>query len=322
MFNLEKIKKKLVDIFLYLLLILPSLIFLVYKKRGPKNYPVTTSFLKRIGVFPIINHYYEPQFKYTKEEIKSFNVRKISGINLNIKSQLNFLKLLKYNKELIDLNLLKGQFNKTKKLYFDIYNGSFEAGDADFYYQIIRFFKPKKIIEVGSGHSTKLAKIAINKNFEETNIKTKIICIEPYENKWLETLGVKVLRKKIENINLDWNKELKKNDILFIDSSHIIRPNGDILKIYLEIIPQLRKGVIVQIHDIFTPKNYLKSWLIEDVRLWNEQYILEALLTNNNKIEIISALNFLKNNYFNNLKKCCPYLIKNKEPASIYLRIT
>jgi hypothetical protein len=62
--------------------------------------------------------------------------------------------------------------------------------------------------------------------------------------------------------------------------------------------------------------------LIEDVRLWNEQYILEALLTNNNKIEIISALNFLKNNYFNNLKKCCPYLIKNKEPASIYLRIT
>lgn len=321
MFNLRKIKKNLFDIFLYLLLILPSLIFLVYKQRGPKNYPVTTSFLKKIGVFPIINHYYEPQFKYTKEEIKSFNVRTISGINLNIKSQLNFLNLLKYNKELIDLNLLKSKFNKNKKLNFDIYNGSFEAGDADFYYQIIRFFKPKKIIEVGSGHSTKLAKIAINKNFEESNIKTKIICIEPYENKWLETLGVKVLRKKIENINLNWNKELKKNDILFIDSSHIIRPNGDILKIYLEIIPQLRKGVIVQIHDIFTPKNYLKNWLLEDVRLWNEQYILEALLTNNNKIEIISALNFLKNNYYINLKKCCPYLTNDSEPASMYLRI-
>lgn len=321
MFNLKKIKKDTVDIFLYLLLILPSLIFLVYKKRGPKNYPISTSLLKKIGVFPIVNHYYEPQFKYTKEEIKSFNVRIISGINLNIKSQLNFLNLLKYNKELIDLNLLKSQFNKTKKFNFDIHNGSFEAGDADFYYQIIRFLKPKKIIEIGSGHSTKLAKIAINKNFEESNIKTKIICIEPYENKWLETLDVKVLRQKIENINLDWNKELKKNDILFIDSSHIIKPNGDILKIYLEIIPQLRKGVVIQIHDIFTPKNYLKSWLLDDVRLWNEQYILEALLTNNNKIEIISALNFLKNNYYKNLKKCCPYLTINNEPASIYLKI-
>ena len=204
----------------------------------------------------------------------------------------------------------------------DINNGSFEAGDADFYYQVIRYLKPKKIIEIGSGHSTKLALIAINKNIEESKINTEIISIEPYENRWLENLNIKVLRKKIENINFDWHKQLSKNDILFIDSSHIIKPNGDILKIYLEIIPQLKSGVIIQIHDIFTPKNYLNSWLLEDVRLWNEQYILEALLINNNKIEIISALNFLKNNYYHNLKNCCPYLTNDKEPASIYLRIT
>ena len=131
----------------------------------------------------------------------------------------------------------------------------------------------------------------------------KWLCVKENGYEWVET------------------KDLNKNDILFIDSSHIIRPNGDILKIYLEIIPELRSGVIIHIHDIFTPKNYLKSWLLEDVRLWNEQYILEALLTNNNKIEIIAALNFLKHNYYNNLKKCCPYLSSDKEPASIYLKI-
>jgi len=316
--NLKKIKKILIDIILYFLLTPASLIFLIYKKRGVKNSPITTEMLKKIGIFPIIDHYYDPQFKFTTNEIVSLNIkRNLPAINFNINSQLNFLNSLKYSNELIALELL----NKSNKSNFIINNGSFEAGDADFYYQIIRHLKPKKIIEVGSGHSTKLALIAINKNFEEFKTKTEIKCIEPYENKWLESLNIKVLRCKIENTHFNWEDELNENDILFIDSSHIIRPNGDILKIYLEIIPKLRKGVIIQIHDIFTPKNYLTSWLLEDVRLWNEQYILEALLSNNNKIEIISALNFLKNNYYDDLKKCCPYLTNNSEPASMYLRI-
>ncbi len=314
-----KIKKIIIDAILCFLLIPASFLLLMYKKRGPKNAPMTTRTIKKIGIFPIIDHYYDPQFKFSSKEIKSLNSnRKLPAINFNIKKQLNFLKSLTFKSELVALNLL----NESNKSGFYINNGSFEAGDADFYYQVIRYLKPKKIIEIGSGHSTKLALIAINKNIEESKINTEIISIEPYENRWLENLNIKVLRKKIENINFDWHKQLSKNDILFIDSSHIIKPNGDILKIYLEIIPQLKSGVIIQIHDIFTPKNYLNSWLLEDVRLWNEQYILEALLINNNKIEIISALNFLKNNYYHNLKNCCPYLTNDKEPASIYLRIT
>jgi hypothetical protein len=316
--NLKNIKKIIIDIILYFLLTPTSFIFLIYKKRGVKNAPITTSMLRKIGIFPIIDHYYDPQFKFSSDELKAFDIKRdLPAINFNINFQLDFLNSLKYSNELVALELSK----KLNKFNFNINNGSFEAGDADFYYQIIRYLKPKKIIEVGSGHSTKLALIAINKNFEEIKKKTEIICIEPYENKWLESLNIKVLRDKIENINFNWKNELNKNDILFIDSSHIIKPNGDILKIYLEIIPQLKSGVIIQIHDIFSPKNYLKSWLVEDVRLWNEQYILEALLTNNNKIEIISALNFLKNNYYNNLKNCCPYLTNDKEPASIYLRV-
>ena len=88
----------------------------------------------------------------------------------------------------------------------------------------------------------------------------------------------------------------KKNDILFIDSSHIIRPQGDVLFEYLEILPILNPGVVVHIHDIFSPKDYLDNWIINDHLFWNEQYLLEAFLSfNNNSPFIDGLLNALKN---------------------------
>ena len=157
--NLKKIKKILIDIILYFLLTPASLIFLIYRKRGVKNAPITTKMLKKIGIFPIIDHYYDPQFKFSSDEIASLNIkRNLPAINFNINFQLDFLNSLKYSNELVALEL----FNKTNNSNFNIDNGSFEAGDADFYYQIIRYLKPKKIIEVGSGHSTKLAHILLD----------------------------------------------------------------------------------------------------------------------------------------------------------------
>jgi len=108
---------------------------------------------------------------------------------------------------------------------------------------------------------------------------------------------------------------------LFIDSSHVIRPNGDILYEYLQILPQLQSGVYVQVHDIFSPRDYLTEWQIEDVRFWNEQYLLEVLLSCEHRYEIVSALNFLKHKYFGDLKRVTPYLTEDREPGSIYFRI-
>jgi hypothetical protein len=88
---------------------------------------------------------------------------------------------------------------------------------------MIRLKKPKRIIEIGSGHSTKIAQIAISKNSElNQNYTCNHICIEPYEMPWLEKLKVNVIREKVED--LDFFNILEKDDILFIDSSHIIRP--------------------------------------------------------------------------------------------------
>ncbi|MFX5574690.1 hypothetical protein ABTD77_19820, partial [Acinetobacter baumannii] len=79
---------------------------------------------------------------------------------------------------------------------------------------------------------------------------------------------------------------------------HVIRPENDVLFEYLEILPTLAKDVIIHIHDIFTPRHYRKEWLVDEIRLWNEQYLLEAFLYFNESFEILFTLNHLKNSYF------------------------
>jgi hypothetical protein len=137
---------------------------------------------------------------------------------------------------------------------------------------------------------------------------------------WLEKTGVSVLRKKVEDVDLSFFSELGEDDILFIDSSHIIRPEGDVLFVYLELIPSLNRGVIVHVHDIFSPRNYLDNWLVSEVKFWNEQYLLEAFLSANSSWEITGALNYLHHNHYENLKAVCPFLGPDREPGSFYIR--
>jgi len=129
-----------------------------------------------------------------------------------------------------------------------------------------------------------------------------------------------VIRQRVEELDYDLFMELNADDILFIDSSHVIRPQGDLIFEYLELMPQLKKGVIVHIHDIFSPKDYPEKWLIQEVRFWNEQYLLEAYLTENKDWKIIGAVNFLYHNYSEKLQAKSPFLVKDSEPRSFYIQ--
>ena len=151
-----------------------------------------------------------------------------------------------------------------------------------------------------------MATKAIKRNkIENEHYSCEHICIEPYEIEWLERLNVKVIREIVEKTDIAIFSTLDKNDILFIDSSHIIRPQGDVLFEYLEILPILKQGVLVHIHDIFTPEDYPDDW-IKNAVFWNEQYLLEAFLSFNNNFRIIAAVNFLKNNNYDQLSSKCP----------------
>ena len=288
------------------------------RRAGVDRMPLCKNALFKVGVFPILDHYYEPQFDNRKNQIDFSQERNLPGIDWRVSDQLKMLKTLTFSGELT--GILQGK-TKENPLEFHLDNGSFESGDAECWYQIIRANKPKRIIEIGSGNSTLMAIKAIKKNqSEQLNYTCEHICIEPYEMPWLEQMDITIIREKVEEIDLSFFSQLKENDILFIDSSHVIRPQGDVLFEYLELLPSLNKGVIVHIHDIFSPRNYPKSWLQDDIRFWNEQYLVEAFLSNNDSWEIIASLNFLHHNYYNLLKEVAPFLTPEREPGSFYIK--
>jgi hypothetical protein len=272
--------------------------------------------LLNVGVFPIRNHYYEPQFDYRQPKPDFSQDRNLPGIDWNISEQLKMLSRFSFAHELADI-----PDEKPETLQFYWNNPMFKAGDAEYWYQLIRTIQPRRIFEVGCGNSTLLAIDAIRRNQQDNpNYACEHICIEPYETPWLEEAGVSVVRRKIEEIELSFFSKLQENDILFIDSSHIIRPQGDVLFEYLELLPSLNPGVIVHIHDIFSPKNYPQSWIEDAVSFWNEQYLLEAFLSDNSSWKIIGSLNYLHHHHYEKLKSVAPFLMPKHEPGSFYIQ--
>jgi len=295
---------------------LAAIWFYIIRKSGVRRAPLSRRIFLDIGVFPIRNHYYEPLFN-SKEIRPTWKNRYLPGIDMNIGEQLSLLSQFGYAEELKQFPL-----NKNGSLRYYYNNSSFFAGDAEYLYSIIRLKKPKKIFEIGSGNSTLMALEAIKKNkANDSNYECKIVCIEPYEMPWLEKTAVEVVRKKVQEMPHSFFDELEENDILFIDSSHVIRPDGDVLFEYLEVLPLLKPGVLIHIHDIFTPADYPFENYERDVVFINEQYLVEAFLSLNKSFRIIGAVNYLKTNYIKELSEKCPMVTETNsmEPRSMWL---
>ncbi len=307
------------DIILSPFILLASILLFAIRKMRVANMPVSKKIFKAVGVFPITNHYYEPLFDDRLLKLPFDRDRYLPGINWNDEVQLSLLNTFDYGAELSSIPY------KKEKEDFSFYYGnpSIRPGDAEYLYCIVRHFLPSRIIEIGSGYSTMMVQKAINDaRISSPNYQPEHICIEPYEMPWLEKTGVRVIRQLVENVEPDLFQSLGENDILFIDSSHMVRPQGDVLFEFLELLPVLKKGVIIHVHDIFSPRDYTKRHLVEDVMFWNEQYILEAFLSCNRDFEIIGALNYLKSHYPKEMFAKLPVLGKMQEqiPGSFWIR--
>lgn len=286
------------------------------RRAGVHRLPRCRQALFNVGVFPIRRHYYEPQFDPRDARPALPPERPLPGIDWNAAGQLAWLATLRYASELADVPQ-----QATGALDFHLNNGLFESGDAECWYQVVRAAKPRRIIEIGSGHSTRMARRAIQRNqADDPAYRCEHICIEPYEMPWLERAGAAVVRRKVEDMEPSFFAQLQENDILFIDSSHVIRPQGDVVFEYLQLLPALNPGVIVHIHDIFSPRDYPAKWRLDEVRLWNEQYLLEAFLSHNRDWEVLGALNWLHHNHYDRLRAAAPFLTEAREPGSFYLR--
>ena len=311
-------------------------ILYISRKFGVEHFPMQLFLFRKIGVFPIRDHYYEPRFIYPKninsiDENGSLNKNEFSGVsmvsNRNIAKQIQLstqdltvqLSRLKEFNHLLELNELPLN-RRLQKNDFYVHNPNFGAGDVEMYYLMVRNKKPKNIIEIGSGYSTLLCLRAIDKNSAEGN-SCNLICIEPFEMPHLnQEKGITLIRKTVEEVPLEMFQLLEANDILFVDSSHIIRPGNDVLHIFFQILPSLKKGVIIHIHDIFLPNHYPNSWLTEKMRFWNEQYLLEAFLYKNESYQVLFVLNYLTKQAFEETRSTLIHLMENSEPSSFWMQ--
>ena len=185
-------------------------------------------------------------------------------------------------------------------LRYKLDNLFFTYSDALSMYSMLRYFKPKKIVEIGSGFSSALI---LDTNQLFFNDKISLTFIDPNPERLKanikENENVKILTEKIQNVDQTIFDELNAGDFLLIDTSHVTKAGGDVNHIYFTILPLIKKGVFIHIHDIFFPFEYPKKWIVEERRSWNEVYFLRAFLAYNKSFSIIWF-----NSYMEKKQKC------------------
>ncbi|MFL6500386.1 MAG: class I SAM-dependent methyltransferase [Candidatus Udaeobacter sp.] len=222
----------------------------------------------------------------------------------------------------VQLDLLRNHFAKFRHEFehwptkpaesgrFYLRKSPFGGTDALVAYCMFRHFQPRLIIEVGGGFSSLVAAEAIAKNKDSA-----LICIEPFPRDFLRAgfPGLRsLIEKKVEDMDVEFFSQLESGDILFIDSSHTVKIGGDVNFLFLEVLPRLKPGVIVHVHDIFLPFEYRRDWIVDEFRFWSEQYLLQAFLTFNSEFEVLMANRYLAHRHLEDLKAAFPSLAKLK----------
>jgi len=207
------------------------------------------------------------------------------GIDLNATAQLNLLHsgLAPFVPE---ISFSKEATREKPPRYFYA-NDQYPCLDAEALFCMLRHFRPSHVIEIGSGYSS-LVTAEVNRRFGGMDFT----CIEPYPLQFLldGVEGItRLIQKKIQHVDKSLFSALEPNDVLFIDTSHVAKAGSDVNYLLFEILPILKPGVLVHIHDIFLPDEYPKRWVIEEGRNWNEQYLVRAFLQYNAAFEIVWA---------------------------------
>jgi hypothetical protein len=227
----------------------------------------------------------------------------LAGIHWNEAAQLSLLESFsKFRDEY--QHLPTGTPQEHSQFYLG--NGLFDGVDALVAYCMVRHVQPRLIIEVGSGFSSLVLGQAAEKN---TN--SGLICIEPFPRGFLREgfPGLQsLIEKKAQDIDLEFFSQLASGDILFIDSSHTVKIGSDVNYLFLEVLPRLNPGVIVHVHDIFLPFEYRRDWVLDELRFWTEQYLLQAFLTYNSQFEVLLANYYLSHYHKEHLRSAFPDL--------------
>jgi hypothetical protein len=250
-----------------------------------------------------------------------------------------------------DVDKLKKSFTRLVQSYKDDFerlpafsesrNLGFGPGytelDAFVLYGMLRDLTPQRYLEVGSGLSTYYCSLAAQDNVRRGGDEMRIRCIEPYPYEKLSTIhNIEVIEDEVQNVDKKKFLELQNDDVLFIDSSHVVKIDGDCAYLYLEVLPALNKGVVIHVHDIPFPYNVPfppEQWVLGQTEnapywpiYWTEAMLLQAFLAFNDSFEIIMSTPLIRHYDEQFLATAAPhYKSVHEEPntfSSIWLRKT
>jgi predicted O-methyltransferase YrrM len=194
-------------------------------------------------------------------------------------------------------------------------NGWYDSGDASVYRAMATWLKPNRVIEVGSGFSTATLLDTADICLPALNVT----CIEPNPDRLLGLLqssdGLEVIAAPVQDVPMETFTSLKSDDVLFIDSTHVVKAGSDVVWLFLHVLPRLASGVVVHVHDVFWPFEYPSAWLREG-RNWNEGYLLNAFLCHNDawRIELFSSWLWQEH------PELVPLYLRAEKPGSFWMR--
>ena len=249
-------------------------------------------FMSRRGVIVLPAHYYScvPEIRELERTQHLWRKRsEMPGVNCDVDDQVAALRRIcaPYQNEYAG--------NKTYVQATAAGSGpGYGYVEAQALHGFIRHHKPRRVVEVGSGVSTRCSLAALELNRRETGQLASMTCIVPFPFRWLrDTTEVTLVPTRVQEVAMEVFVRLGENDLLFIDSSHMVKPGSDVNFLVLEVLPRLRPGVLVHVHDIFFPFDYPKDLMRTFLYAGGENSLLRAFLINNAQARIIFAMSML-----------------------------
>lgn len=240
-------------------------------------------------------HFYSPipdksELIRRKDEIWPQGLLSATGIDFNDESHLAILETV-FPRYFSRYDYPDTGTSDEHLTYFYTNNSQFSWLDSRSLFVLLQHWKPQRVVEVGSGYSTLLI-TDVNHRFLDRSME--VHCIEPYPRPFMHALEdrVKLMSTPVQNLGAEYFAFLEAGDILFIDSTHVCKTGSDVAHLFLNVIPQLKPGVKVHVHDIFLPDNYPFTWVTDLDLHWNEQYVLQVLLQNRHRYRVLFGANY------------------------------
>lgn len=263
--------------------------------------------LQQRGVCITPNHFYWPIPDVTGLSARRWpSESQVVGVDLHLERQREFLDgvIARFANE---CEFPDAPTELSSEYHYN--NGLFEAVDAEIAYSMVRWLRPRCIVEIGSGYSTRVMASALVRNFERYANDCHFVSIEPNPDAVLSrgfTGLTRVVPKRVQDAELDIPSMLNAGDILFIDSSHVVAVGSDVVYEFLEVLPRLRSGVVVHVHDIFLPADYPRDTVLDGLCFWSEQYLLQAFLSFNRDYEVLWSSSAMQSAYPADLARVFP----------------